>query len=75
MAADRSGEPDEWREPRSAGPGQPGVQVRGRERAVGQVVEQPQFLAQQERAVERAVGLLDLAEPGELVDRLGFAVP
>jgi hypothetical protein len=41
-------------------------------RGVGQVVEQPEFFAQQERAVERAVGLLDLVEGGELADGLAF---
>ena len=38
----------------------------------GEVVEQPELFAQQERAVERAVGLLDLVERGELADRLAF---
>ena len=57
------------------GPGQPGVQVRGREARVVEVVEQPQLFAQQEGAVERAVGLLDLAERGELADRSGVRAP
>ena len=35
-----------------------------------QVVEQPQLFAQQEGAVEAAVGVLDLAERGELADGL-----
>ena len=46
--------------------------MRWRERGVGQVVEQPELFAQQERAVERAVGLLDLVERGELADRLAL---
>jgi len=44
--------------------------VRWRDRRVVEVVEQPQLLFEQERAVERPVGLLDLAELGELIDRL-----
>ena len=70
--AEGAGEPDERVEPGSGGPGQPGVEVRGRERGVVEVVEQPQLLAQQEGAVEPRVGLLDLAERGELADGLAF---
>jgi len=40
------------------------------ERGVGQVVEQPELLAQQEGAVEAAVLALDLGERRELADRL-----
>ena len=40
-------------------PGEPGVEVRWRERGVVELVEQPQFLLEQEAAVERLVGLLD----------------
>jgi len=36
------------------------------------VVEQAQLFAQQEGAVELAVGLLDLVERGELADPLAF---
>ena len=61
MAADGAGELDERLEPGSRRPGQPGVEVRGRERRVVEVVEQPELLLEQERAVERLVGLLDLA--------------
>ena len=35
-----------------------------------ELVEQPQLLLEEERAVERLFGLLDFAELGELVDRL-----
>jgi hypothetical protein len=37
-----------------------------------EVVEQPEFFAQQEGAVERAAGVLDLPERGGLVDGLAF---
>ena len=47
----------------------------GRERGVGQVVEQPQFFAQQEGAVEPAVGLLDFPERRELMHGLVFRAP
>ena len=70
VAADCSGELDEWLEPGSGGPGQPGVEVRRGERGILELVEQPQFLFEQERAVQRPVGLLDFAELGQLVDRL-----
>ena len=56
VAAEGAREPDERRQPRARRPGQPGVEVRGRERGVGEVVEQPQLFAQQEGAVERLVG-------------------
>jgi hypothetical protein len=46
--------------------------MRWREAPIVEVVEQAQLLAQQERAVERPVGVLDLAEGGELVDGLAF---
>jgi hypothetical protein len=51
-------------------PGQPGVEVGGRQARVGQVVEQPQLFAQREGAVEAGVGLLDFPEGGELSDAL-----
>ncbi len=70
MTADGLGELDERRQPGSGGPGQPGVEVRRRDRRVIEVVEQPQLFFEQERAVERPVGVLDLAELGELVDCL-----
>src|SRR5206468_11339804 len=53
-------------------PGQPGVEVLGRLAWVVEVVEQSQFFAQQEGAVEALVGLLDLAEGGELADGLAL---
>src|SRR5206468_2463308 len=53
-----------------ARPGEPGVEVRRRERWVLEVVEQPERFFEQERAEHRLVGLLDLAEAGELGDRL-----
>src|SRR5215213_13922 len=46
--------------------------MRGRQARVVEVIEQPELFAQQEGAVERAVGLLDLIERGELPDRLAF---
>ena len=70
MAADRAGELDEWLQPGSRRPGQPRVEVDRRERWVVEVVEQPELLLEQERAVQRLVGLLDLAELRELVDGL-----
>jgi hypothetical protein len=70
VAADRARELDERLEPRSGCPGQPRVEVLGRELWVVEVVEQPELFLQEERAVERLVGLLDFAELRELVDRL-----
>ncbi len=70
VAADGAGELDEQLQPGSRRPGQPRVEVRRRERGVVEVVEQPEFLFEQEGAVERLVGLLDLAELRELVDGL-----
>jgi hypothetical protein len=67
-----AGEADERLEPGAAGPGEPGVQVGGRQARVVEVVERPQLLAQQEGAVEAGVGLLDLPEGGELSDRLAL---
>jgi len=49
-------------EPGSVGPGQPRVEVRGREAWIVELVEQPELFFEQEGAVERLVGLLDLAE-------------
>ncbi len=72
VRAQGAGEADERFEPRAAGPGEPGVQVSGRQCRVGQVVEQPQLLAQQERAVEPPVVVLDFPEGGELADGLAF---
>jgi hypothetical protein len=72
VLAQGAGEPCERLEPGARCPGQPGVEVGGRERGVGQVVEQPQLLSQQERAVELAVVVLDLPECGELADRLAL---
>ena len=63
-------EPDEGLELRARGPGQPGVQVLGRERRVGQVIEQAQLFPEQEGPVEAAVVALDFGERGELADRL-----
>jgi len=65
VAADRAGELDERLERRSGCPGQPGVEVLGGERRVLELVERAELLFEQERAVERLVGLLDLAELGE----------
>src|ERR1017187_6516773 len=62
VTADGAGELDERLEPGSRCPGEPGVEVCRRERRVVEVVEQPEFLFEQERAVERLVGLLDFAE-------------
>ena len=75
VAADRAGELDERLELRSRRPGQPGVEMRRRELRVLELVEQPQLLLQQERAVERLVGLLDLCQDGELLDRLLAPAP
>src|SRR5215217_5258058 len=72
VLAQGAGEADERSKARAAGPGQPGVQVRGRQCRVGQVVEQPEFLAQQEGAVEPPVVVLDFPEGGELADGLAF---
>src|SRR4051794_16120448 len=47
------GRGDEGGEPRAGGPGQPGVEVRGGQARILEVVEQPQLLAQQEGAVRR----------------------
>jgi len=44
--------------------------VRRCERGILEVVEQPQFLLQEEGAVHRLVGVLDFAEQRELTDRL-----
>jgi hypothetical protein len=41
-----------------------------RQAGVLELVEQSELLLEQERAVERLVGLLDLTEQGELADRL-----
>src|ERR671910_1362571 len=46
--------------------------MRWRQARVVEVVEQPQLFAQQEGAVERAVGLLDLIQRRELADRLAL---
>jgi hypothetical protein len=70
VAVDRARELDERLEPRSGCPGEPGVEVLGRQARVVEVVEQSELCFEQERAVERLVGLLDFAELGELVDRL-----
>jgi hypothetical protein len=70
VAADCAGELNERLQARARCPGQPGVEVGRREGGVVEVVEQPEFLFEQERAVERLVGLLDFVELGELVDRL-----
>jgi hypothetical protein len=70
VAADRAGELDEWLESGPGCPAEPGVEVLGRERGVVEVVEEPELFLEQERAVERPVGLLDFAELRELIDRL-----
>jgi hypothetical protein len=44
--------------------------VLGREHRVLELVDQPEFLFEQEAAVERLVGLLDLVKQRELADRL-----
>ena len=51
MAADRAGELDERVQPAPGRPGQPRVEVRGRERGVVELVEQPEFFFEQERPV------------------------
>ena len=61
---------DERRELGARGPAQPGVEVRGREGGVLEVVEQPQLVVEQERSVEAAVAGVDLAEGAELVQAL-----
>ena len=66
VLAKGAGEPDQ------GCPDEPGVEMGGRERRIGQVVEQPQLLAQEKGAVEAAVGVLDFPERGELADRLMF---
>jgi len=62
VAADGARELDERLQAGSGGPGEPGVQVRRGERRILEVVEKPEFFFEQERAVERPVGLLDFAE-------------
>ena len=44
--------------------------MRGGERRILELVEQPEFLFEQEGAEHRLVDLLDFAEHGELADRL-----
>jgi hypothetical protein len=68
VGAQRAREPDERLEPGARCPGQPGVELSGRQVRIVEVVEQPELFAQQ----EGAVGLLDLVERGELVDGLAF---
>jgi hypothetical protein len=70
VAADGAGELDEWLEPGAGRPGQPGVEVRGRERGVVELGEQPELFLEQERAVERLVGFAGPRRVCELVDRL-----
>jgi hypothetical protein len=70
VLADRAGGLDERVESRSAGPGEPGVEVRWCERRIVELVEDAELFLEQERAVERLVGLLDFGEQGELFDRL-----
>src|SRR5215210_9244127 len=70
VLADRAGEADERSQFRARSPGKPGGEVLGSERGVVEVVEQAQLLLQQERPKEAAVGQRDLAERGELGDRL-----
>ena len=62
MAADCARELYERLEPGARCPAQPGVEVLGRELGIVELVEDAEFLFEQERAVERLVGLLDLAE-------------
>ena len=59
MRSEGAGEADERAQPRAGGPGEPGVQVRWCEVGVGQVVEQPEFFAQQEGAVAVAVAVAE----------------
>jgi hypothetical protein len=70
VAAQGAGGLDEGRQAAAAGPGQPGVEVRGRERGVLEVVEQPQLVVEQEGAVQALGALVDLAEGAELVQVL-----
>ena len=70
VLAQCAGEADEGSESRAGCPAQPGVEVGGRQRRVGQVIERPQFFSEQEGAVEAAVGLLDFPKRRELSDRL-----
>jgi hypothetical protein len=70
VCPDRACELDERLELAAGGPGQPGVEVLGREHRVLELVDQPEFLFEQEAAVERLVGLLDLVKQRELADRL-----
>jgi hypothetical protein len=72
VGAQGAGQGDERGEPGSGCPGQPGVEVRGRQRGAVEVVEQPELFAQQEGAVEALVGVLDVAEGGELSDGLAL---
>src|SRR4051794_1864981 len=72
VGAEGAREGDGWSEPRSGGPGEPRVEMRRRQPSVVEVVEQPEILAQQEDAVEPAVGVLDLAQRGQLADRLAL---
>ena len=72
VLAQGAGEAEERLEPRAAGPGQPGVQLRGRQARVVDVVEQPELFAQQEGAVEPPVLALDFPQRGELSDGLAF---
>jgi signal transduction histidine kinase len=69
VLAKGAGEPDEGCR------GEPGVEMRGRQARVVEVVEQPQLFAQEEGAVEAGVGLLDLPRGcGELSDGLAFGL-
>ncbi len=70
VAADGARELDERLQAGTAGPGEPGVEVRRGERGVLEVIEKAELFFEQERAVERPVGLLDFPELGQLVDRL-----
>ncbi len=56
MAGDGAGELDERLEPGPRSPGEPAVEVIGREGRVGQVVEQSELFFEHEGAVERPVG-------------------
>ncbi len=55
MLADGAGEADERLELGARDLGQPGIEVRRRERGVGRVIEQPELFSEQEGAVEAAV--------------------
>jgi hypothetical protein len=70
VAADGAGELGERFELGSGRPGEPGVEVFGRERGVVELVEDAEFFFEQERSVERLVGLLDFVQQRELADRL-----